>query len=287
MNVEKVLAAQNKLGEGPIWHPGESALYSLNLEGKQIYRYTPATGEQRTWDFEDAPTAIALREDEGLLLAVASGFAYWNPADGDYRTIAAVESHLADSRMNDGAVGPGGHFWAGTMTHGGRISALYRLTPTLAVDQIQTEMGISNGIDWSPDERTMYVTDSPIHTIYAYDFDPATSTATNRRVLINDPDEPGDPDGLAVDTEGYLWSARWGGNQVVRYAPDGTVDMRLPVPATYPTSCAFGGPDMSSLYMTTAWKFMNDEERAEFPQSGNLFKVDLPYQGRPHFYFKK
>jgi sugar lactone lactonase YvrE len=282
MNVTKVLATQNELGEGPIWHPDEGALYWLDIKSKQVFRYTPATGQQDTWNFEDGPTAIALRARGGLVLATYSGFAYWNPADGDLRTIAAVETHIPQSRMNDGAVGPGGHFWAGTMTHGEFISGLYRLTPDLAVDVIQTKMGISNGVGWSPDGRTMYVTDSPAYTIYAYDFDPTTSTATNRRVFINDPDEPGLPDGLAVDSAGYLWSARWGGSQVVRYDPGGAVDLRLPVPATYPTSCAFGGEDFRDLYITSAWT----DDGAPSKNQGDLYRVRVEVAGQPAYRFK-
>lgn len=281
MNVEKVLEVANELGEGPLWHPDEGALYWVDILAHRAYRYTPATGAHETWDFTDGPTAIALRATGELLLAVHSGFAYWNPADGDFRTIAAVESHIPESRMNDGAVGPGGHFWAGTMTHGQRISALYRLTPALGVDQVETGMGISNGLDWSPDGRTMYLTDSPIHTIYAYDFDPATSTASNRRVFIHDPDEPGEPDGLAVDSDGYLWSARWGGAQIVRYAPDGSVALRLPVPATYPTSCAFGGDDLGDIYITSAWT----ADGAPSAGQGDLYRVRAGVAGKPPYRF--
>ena len=187
--------------------------------------------------------------------------------------IADPEAGKANARFNDGVIDRQGRFWAGTIAPGA-TSALYRLDPDLSVHTLETGVGVSNGIGWSLDDRTMYYTDSPRRVIYAYDFDAATGAIANRRpfVLLGD-DEPGAPDGLAVDSQGFVWSARWDGWKVCRYDPAGKLEREIKMPVQRPTSCAFGGQHLDELYITSAWTGLSDEQRRAQPFAGDVFRL--------------
>jgi sugar lactone lactonase YvrE len=146
---------------------------------------------------------------------------------------------------------------------------------------METGLTISNGIGWSPDNKTMYFTDSMPRTIYAYDFDPITGAIENRRSFIHTPDEPGVPDGLTVDSEGFIWSARWDGWKITRYDPDGKLEREIEVSAQRPTSCTFGGPDLDELYVTSASVGMDWMDRVKQPAAGNLFRIRVDVKGLP------
>lgn len=278
--VEHVLAVQNRLGEGPRWNGEEQALYWVDIENDAFHRFDPATGEHERCVVGLPVGALGFRAAGGLVLATRDGFAVWEPQTQALRFLADPEAGRPESRFNDGAVDCRGRFWAGTMS-AGPTSSLYRLDPDGRVHQMEKGLTISNGIGWSPDNRTMYLTDTPRNVIYAYDFDPATGAIANRRPFVSSPDEPGGPDGLAVDGEGGVWSARWGGWKVTRYDPAGVVEREIRLPVECPTSCAFGGAGLDELYITSAWTGVDPAYRPAQPWAGDLFRVRVGIQGLP------
>lgn len=214
-------------------------------------------------------------------MATLRGFAFWNPHIHALDLIADPEAGKPDARFNDGKVDGGGRFWAGTQAPG-TTSSLFRLDPDLAVHVMDTGIGIANGIGWAPDRRTMYFGDSRRRTIYAYDFDPSTGGIENRRswLTLRD-DEPGVPDGLAVDSDGFVWSARWDGAKVCRYDPAGKLEREIPMPVQRPTSCAFGGDDLKTLYITSAWSRQSQQCNRPGPLEGDVFCLQVDVKGLP------
>jgi sugar lactone lactonase YvrE len=287
--VEHVLAAQNKLGEGPVWSSEEQALYWVDIESNCFCRLYPTTGKYEVFDIGIPVGVLALRSSGGLVMATKNGFAFWDSQQG-LRWIADPEAHKPHTRFNDGAVDSQGRFWAGTMCGLPEMceepeGSLYRLDPDGSIHTMETGLKVSNGISWSLDNKRMYLTDSPLHMIYVYDFDAATGAIANRRPFIHTPGEEGMPDGLAVDSEGCIWSARWGGWKITRYDPGGKVERVIQLPVQYPTSCAFGGEHLDELYITSAWTALSAEQRKLQPYAGDLFRVKTASKGleRPKF----
>ncbi|GAC1349931.1 MAG: CBU_1789 family Dot/Icm type IV secretion system effector [Ktedonobacteraceae bacterium] len=287
--VEHILAVNNTLGEGPVWSREEQALYWVDIEQNTFYRFEPSLGKHEVFDVGISIGALALRVAGGLVMATKKGFAFWDPQRG-LHVLADPEADTPHTRFNDGAVDCRGRFWAGTMCGRAEICRdpegnLYRLDPDGSISTMETDIFIANGIGWSPDNTIMYFTDSPRHVIYAYDFDPATGMIANRRSFISTPDETGDPDGLTVDSEGCIWSARWGGWKVTRYDPTGKVEREIFLPVQYPTSCAFGGADLDELYITSAWTALSQGQRKNQPLAGDLFRLKTGIKGqeRPKF----
>ncbi len=278
--VEHVLRVQNTLGEGPVWHSGEQALYWVDIEENCYFRFNPATGQHERVEVGVATGALAFRASVGFVLATAQGFAFWNPTSRSLEIIGDPEAHKPMARFNDGAVDRQGRFWAGTLGDSNN-NALYRLDLDGTIHTMQTGVDVSNGIGWSPDNRTMYFTDSSPAIIYAYDFEASTGAITNRRVFVDSSDRPGFPDGLTVDREGFVWSARWDGGCIERYDPDGNLDRRITMPVRFPTSLAFGGAELRDLYITSARLELTPEEKARPSPDGDLFRVRLDVGGFP------
>ncbi|HEY6406996.1 MAG TPA: SMP-30/gluconolactonase/LRE family protein [Ktedonobacteraceae bacterium] len=281
--IEHVLAVQNKLGEGPLWNAEEQTLYWVDIESNCFYRFYPQTGGYESFDVDVMIGVLAIRAAGGLVLATRKGFAFWEAQQG-VRFIADPEALKPNTRFNDGAVDCMGRFWAGTMCYPEDActqpeGSLYRLDSDLSLHTMETGVGVSNGIGWSPDNRLMYFTDSPLHMIYLYDFDATTGAIENRRPFIHTPDEKGVPDGLAVDSEGFIWSVRWGGGKITRYDPDGKVAQEIRMPVQYPTSCAFGGEYLNELYITSAWTALSEERRMQQPYAGDLFRLGVGIKG--------
>lgn len=281
IDVEHVLAVNCELGEGPIWNVQKQKLYWVDILQNTIHTYHPESKAHHATYFEDHVCAMGFREKGGMVLATRKHFALW---DDDLQTIEELEFDLKDNRFNDGAVDRQGRFWAGTMHPSSPMGSLYRLSHDLTVEKMITDVTISNGIGWSPDNKTMYFTDSPLRTIYAYDFDPATGSISNKRVHIQT-DDTGVPDGLTVDSEGYIWSARYSGAKVVRYSPDGEFDREIKLPVEKVTSVALGGPNLTDLYITSAWEGYTEVELQEHPMAGDLFRAAVDVPGLPEPYF--
>jgi sugar lactone lactonase YvrE len=278
--VEHVLGIGNLLGEGPLWDPENGLLFWVDIEGRSLHQFCPATQQVTTLD--PGVTVCALGRVAGsakLIMATTLGFGLWNWLDRSLAVIAAdPEQGRPASRLNDAAVDRQGNFWAGSLGPGFQ-SALYRLGPGSSLRKMESGIGVSNGISWSPDNRTMYFTDTRRRVIFAYDFDESSSSIENRRVLIEVSDGEGVPDGLAVDREGFLWSARWGGARVARYDPDGRLEREIMLPVTYPTSCTFGGANLDELYITSARTPLTQAQYAQEPAAGDLFRIRAGVQG--------
>lgn len=283
--VEHVLSVNCQLGEGPIWNSREQNLYWVDIEKNTIHTWHPESGAHQTTVFTDAVCAMGFRKKGGLVLATRKHFAFWDGVSDAFETFYDVEADQPENRFNDGAVDRQGRFWAGTMHPSAASCSLYRLNPDLTVDTMVGGVQISNGIGWSPDNRTMYYTDSPIHTIYAFDFDAASGAIANRRVHIHTPGQPGVPDGLTVDSEGFIWGARWDGYRITRYTPAGKEDRVIELPIARVTSLTFGGPDLKDLYITSAWSGFSEDERRKSPLAGDLFRVSVDVPGLPEPYF--
>lgn len=278
--LQHLIASQNQLGEGPLWHPTEQALYWVDILQQRVERYDPSSRIHTSTHFPLQVTALGIRKRGGFVAATSKGLGYWDGASDQVILFSHPERHLPDNRFNDGAVGPAGNFWAGTMYAGPHTDprppgGLYRLGADEQVRLIQPELTISNGLGWSPDGKLFYFTDSLRHTIYVYDFDPGRGEASNRRVFIHDPELPGVPDGLTVDSQGFVWSARWGGWKITRYDPDGKTEREIKLPVECPTSCTFGGSNLNQLYITSAWTDLTPGQRTNQPQAGDLFHIEF------------
>jgi len=280
-----LIDAQSRLGEGPLWHPDEQALYWVDIHQQQIERCHPASGARQTFQFKDAVTALGIRAGGGFVTAGSNGFSLWDGSSEQVDVLTDPEADRSRNRFNDGAVGPDGCFWAGTMCEQVDLQApppgnLYRLDQHLNAKKLVSGLHISNGLGWSPEQSHFYLTDSPRKIIYRYEYDPASGVIANPRVWVHSVDEPGVPDGLAVDAEGCVWSAQWGGWKVIRYDPEGRPMQEVRLPVAHPTSCAFGGPDLNELYITSAWTPLTGAERTEQPLAGDVFHLPLEVSGQ-------
>lgn len=274
---------ENTLGEGPVWDGAEGALYWVDIQEGLLQRWDPGTDRVESWTMPERVGALALRATGGLVLALASGFALFDPETDRLERGAAPEAHLPGNRFNDGKCDARGRFWAGTMDDAALhlTGSLYRLDPDGACAAMATGIGITNSLAWSPDNATFYFADTLRGTIFACDFDLDGGTLGNRRVFATTDAQPGAPDGSTVDAEGYLWNAQWGGWRLVRYAPDGRIDRTVALPVAQPTSCMFGGPDLRTLYVTSASIGLQPSERDRQPWAGHVLALDVGVGGLP------
>ena len=282
-----VYEARNVCGEGPVWDVEEQALYWVDIVGRKILRRTEADGAVTEWPVPADIGAMALRRSGGFIAALRSGLVLLDPVTGATRLVANPEHDEPQTRFNDGKCDRAGRFWIGTchevadLTRRRPIAALYRVDPDLGCHRMLEGVRTSNGIDWSPDGRTMYYTDTPTFRIDAFDFDPVGGTISNRRLFAQIPAGVGRPDGLAVDETGHVWSAHFDGWRVTRYRPDGTVERVIKLPVQNVTSCAFGGPDLRTLYITSATEDLTPEALAQQPLAGALFALRTEVAGLP------
>jgi sugar lactone lactonase YvrE len=278
-SAELVLDAHATLGEGPLWDGRTSELLWVDITGGTVHRFDPASGLDRSFDAGGFVGAVVPRAAGGYVLAAQNGFAAAD-GDGSVRLLAEVEADRPETRMNDGACDSRGRFWAGTMNIDGVTCSgcLYRLDPDLRVTRMLTEVTISNGIGWSSDDRVMYFVDTAAGGVDAFDFEPETGAISGRRRLVTIEDGGGGPDGLTMDAEDCLWVALWDGWAVRRYAPDGTHLGTVEVPAARVTKPAFGGADLTDLYITTA---AADEPDPKQPHAGGIFRARPGVAGRP------
>jgi sugar lactone lactonase YvrE len=227
--------------------------------------------------------SIAFAEDGRLLVALPDRIALFEPATEKLETAASLHTRIPDHRFNDGRCDRQGRFWVGTMHNITRApeGLLYRLDRERGeLIMMKSGICIPNSLAWSPDGRTMYFADSLRYAIFAYDFDVAHGLMSNERTFV-ETRPPGFPDGSTVDADGYLWNAEFNAWRVVRYAPDGRIDRVIELPAERPTSCAFGGPNLDILYVTTASQWMTESELAAQPMAGALLAIDAGVRGLP------
>lgn len=279
-DVELVLAANDELGEGPVWHVDEQALYWVDIDGLRYHRLEPISSRHDVIVVGEKVGSLALCQNECVVLATDRGFSFFDPAENTLTPIGDPEAHKPETRFNDGAVDRAGRFWAGTLGDG-KNNNLYRLDPDGTIHRVETGIDISNGIGWSPDNRTMYYVDSMPGLIYAYDFDLASGEITHRRNWVDRSGQRGLPDGLTVDSEGFIWVAIWDGYCLERYDPAGKLERRLTMPVQYPTSMAFGGAALDELYVTSALCEIPVEERRPGAPDGGLFRIRGAGRGLP------
>jgi sugar lactone lactonase YvrE len=265
------------LGEGPYWVPEDDCLLWVDIPNGRLHRTYFPTGETVTLDL-GAVSAAFPAVGGGLLSAGGNSLALHLPAErGEQwitRLIAEVPAREA-VRFNDASVDPVGRVWVGSMdtSESQPLGNLYRLDATGALVAVVTGVTVSNGLGWSPDGTRMYYADSPTKQIDVFDYDPATGAASGRRIFADLSAFDGVPDGLTVDADGCVWVAVWGGGVLRRLAPDGTADAVLQVPVSQPTSCAFGGPGMTDLYVTTAKVGLSEAELKDQPLAGRLLRL--------------
>lgn len=278
-----VLDVKALLGESPVWSARDGALFWADIERPSLNRFEPATGVNHVMPMPDAIGSFALRRPHGFLVALRSGI-WLARADGslDRRIIDAPydpEYH----RFNDGRCDHAGRFLVGTMNErrDATSGALYRVDADGRFTELLRDMTISNGLAFSPDGRTMYHADTPTHEIRAFDYDPRTGMPSHPRTFAKWTGETDRPDGGTVDSEGNYWTAFFRGGKVLKISPAGTTLAEYPIPAMCPTMCAFGGPDLKTLYVTTARRGRPDDELARLPLSGGIFAMTVDVPGLP------
>lgn len=266
------------LSEGPRWHEERQELLWVDILGRRFHSARVTTGgrpdQVRTVGLDRHVGAVAPVNGGGYVLAAGQGFVFVDDA-GSVHELAQPEAGHVNVRMNDGACDPQGRFWAGTMAYDESPGAgtLFRLDPDGRCRTMLTGLTISNGIGWSPDGETMYLSDSGTGLVEAFDFDGVTGAISGRRTLVHI-DQPGmAPDGLTVDEEGDIWVAMYGGWAVKRYGPDGAVRATVDIPVAQATSCAFGGGEGRTLFITTGRERLEEAALERQPDAGRVFSV--------------
>jgi sugar lactone lactonase YvrE len=289
--LEQVPNCRAMLGEGAIWNDALQRLHWIDINGQRVFTYDPATGENRAYDVGQKVGTVVPRARGGLMLALHEGFASLDPDNGRVALLPRPPEHdPAIVRFNDGKCDPAGRFWAGTMAlvKGPKaLGRLYRLDADGSMHVMLRDVGTSNGIVWSLDRRTLCFIDTPLLRVDAFDYDDATGAIANRRAVISVPPDLGRPDGSTIDSEGMVWVAMYEGGSVTRWNPrTGELLQTIRLPVARVTSCAFGGPDLGTLYITSARAGLTEEQLAKQPLAGCLFKVKPGVCGVPVFAYQ-
>jgi L-arabinonolactonase len=281
-DIECVAQTEDVLGEVPLWHPIEDSLYWIDLFKPAIHRFDPASQQVQSWTPPEKLGSFALRVSGGLLLAGRGGLSLYDPGSGSLDRIADPESGGTENLLNDGRCDRRGRFWVGSMNKMQERASgrLYRLEGR-HLDAVADGIWLPNSLCWSPDDRRMYFADSHLKTIFIYDFDVESGTIGARREFASMADRPGVPDGSSVDAQGFLWNTVFDGGCLVRYAPDGSIDRVLQLPVSRPTACTFGGPDLATLYVTTARFRLAPDKLAAEPYAGGVIAIDAGVKGLP------
>jgi len=281
MQLERIADYECQTGEGPLWHPEEKVVYWLDIPPGRLFKYDPATGHHsQCFDLEgESIGGFTLQADGSLLLFMAKGaIKIWR--NGEFETIVDHIPGEENSRFNDVIADPAGRVFCGTMPSPDKLGALYLLDHDGTVTQVLDEIGCSNGMGFTLDAKHMYYTDSTARTLYFLDYHKDTSALTEQRIFLKTPDDEGVPDGMTVDAEGYIWSAKWDGFMLVRYAPDGTEDRRIIFPTKKVSCITFGGDEYTNMYVTTA----GGHDKAENGEcAGSLYRLNLGIKGVPEF----
>lgn len=279
--VELGLSIGCKTGESPVWDAANGRLLFVDIPAGVIHCFVPETGEQRQWRFDRTTASLGLSRSGRLVVAVGGDVVLFDPATGTRTLLAAVEPDYPRLRLNDGKVGPDGAFWVGTMhdvpsAERQPIAALYRVDARGNVERKVEGLKVSNGLAWSPDGRSMFHTDTAGPWIDRWDFDPQTGSISNRTRIAQPSNEDGRPDGGACDAQGNYWSSGVSAGVLNRYAPDGRLLARIPLPAPAPTMPCFAGAGLSTLYVTTL------KRSADAPSpSGDLLRLEPGVAGAP------
>jgi sugar lactone lactonase YvrE len=284
------LPARAQLGECPLWSPTEARLYWEDIDGRAVHRFDPATGVDEVRAAPGRPGSLALTATPGRLLAAVEGrLSFLDWATGEWEDWIELEPEGRGNRMNDGRCDPAGRFWVGTMfdptSAKQATGSLYRIDADGRSTVTRTGIGVPNGLAFAPDGLTMYWADTHRDTVWAYDYDVDTGEARNERVFLDFSGLPGRPDGACIDEDGCYWIACVYGSAVLRVTPRGDVDRQFAVPTLKPTMPAFGGPSLSTLFITSIGGGGSHAVDPAQPAAGDLFAIETGYRGipEPHF----
>lgn len=269
-----------ELGEGPVWLTEERALYFVDIKRRHIHRFSGLTGKTQTWRAPDQPGFVVPLEGNAFVCGLPGGLHRFETSSGSFRLLQAVEPHQTGNRLNDATVDAAGRLWFGSMDdkESHETGALYRVSNDGRVAVEDHGYVITNGPALSPDGTILYHVDTLRRVVYAFDVDAQGKLARKRK--FTEVSGTGYPDGIAVDSDGFVWIALFGGARVERYSPDGTLVGQVPFPCSNVTKIAFGGEDMRTVYATTAWKGLAPQERKLQPLAGGLFSFRSPVAGQ-------
>ena len=301
-SIECLIECSNHLGEGPIWDGEEGRLYWVDGTGRRvgkpsIWRYDPRDGGVRNWSLDRDVGALALMRDGNAVLALDDGFYFFDFDSGKLELIGLVDQEQPRTRLNDGKCDRRGRFFAGGMDDKEelKVCGLWRLDPDLAITKVDGGIICSNGPCWSPDNKTFYFADTFQQEIWAYDYDLETGTPSSRRLFATTKDDLGVADGSTVDEEGCLWNAQLISGDLIRYAPDGSVERKISMPVKNITSVTFGGPNLDEIFVTSMARVKHPAVHDHFaveakPQfgAGHLFRIrGLGIRGLPEPRFSR
>jgi sugar lactone lactonase YvrE len=282
-----------KTGECPVWHAVESALYWVDVPAFTVHRLHPASGKYSCWKMPTEPSAIAVDVDNNLVVATRAGFVYLNTSTGEMEDIAPAPYDPTIMRFNDGRVDPAGRFWVGTLyePRDQPKAEMHVLDKGKLRQAWSGGMTNSNGLAWTPDGKTMFHADTTSHRIDVYDYDVASGRHSHGRNLVvfeankTTGTYGGRPDGAAIDSEGNYWIAMYEGGRILKLSPTGELLQQIDLPLKCPTAVCFGGPDLRTLYVTSACGGRPAEELAQYPHSGKVlaFRVDVAGLEMPEY----
>jgi len=280
MQASLIVDGKNELGECAIWCDRTQSLYWTDIHASTLWNYCPAELRTRSWSMPERLAVFALTaQSNRLLIGLASRLAFFDLDSATVTTICTVEEDLPTTRLNDGRCDRQGRFVFGTLNEDPErapIGSFYRLNLDLTLERLPLPgVAISNSICFSPDGSRMYYCDTLQKNIMCCDYDHDGGVIHGQRVFVDLHDAAGGPDGSAIDSQGYLWNAQWGGARVARYAPDGSFERSVALPVSQPSCPVFGGRDLSTLYVTTAYEGMNALARANEVLAGGLFAASL------------
>lgn len=275
------------LAESPVWSVAEQALWFVDINARALHRFDPVTLSHEHWAMPAAIGCIALARDGGMIAALRDGLYRLDLADGRHQLLAAAPYDPTLMRFNDGRCDRQGRFWAGTMTDDRRPNgALYRLIGTrFHEEKLPGPIATSNGLAWSSDGRVMYHADTPAMQVHAYDYDIATAGLSNKRLFLDLRAKGERPDGATVDSAGNYWLALYGAGKVAQFSSAGERLREIHLPVKAPTMPCFGGPDLRTLFITTARQKHTDEELTQMPLAGGIFSIRVDVPGLPEALF--
>ena len=281
-----IISVGNMLGEGVQWNDATESLWWTDIQARLLYRYHLPSERLSKFPTPERLCSFGFIENAtDFIVAFDRGFALYNPVSQDITWLGRHEGLSHGIRFNDGKVDRQGRFWAGTMVENGdplirREGSLYSLDGTFVLHKHGSGIGISNGICWSPESRHMYFADSARRIIYSYEFDSDSGTIDNRKVFV-ETERGAFPDGAEIDNNGCLWSAHWGAGRVIRYTPEGKMDVVLSLPVSQPTCVTFGGQGHELLFITSAREGLGDDKLLKEPHAGDVFIFQVGVSGFP------
>lgn len=270
-----------ELGEGALWHAATRSVYFVDIKGRRIHRCDADGGARRSWEAPSQPGFAIPAASGGLVCGLEDGLYRFDEGSGAFTVLRRIEQDMPGNRLNDGYVDAGGNLWFGSMDDAKERAsgALYRLDRHGVLSCADDGYGITNGPAVSPDGKTLYHTDTPLRRVYAFTLH-EDGTLADKRVFLQLP-EGSRPDGMAVDADGHLWIALFGGGRIERYTASGRLVGSVRFPCSNITKLAFGGDDLRTAYVSTAWKGLSPGQRAAQPLAGGLFAFHADTPGLP------